>query len=164
MCGFICLAVTLSISFCQAGSVRGRSGGYNSKRNYYGSQQPAAPAPTQAPAITPKEYLDKKSGFSTFGIIAIIFVVIVSCLAFYYGIMCYPFLCRDEKKYRFMDVSSTITAATSRSIQSIENYPADEKHGHNNDVHNFKWNQNRWIWVLGKLMEEVNKDLYVRDI
>ncbi|XP_065357712.1 uncharacterized protein LOC135951896 [Calliphora vicina] len=131
------LIVTLSISFCQAGSVRGRSSGYSSKRNYYGSQQQPQ-QPTQAPAITPKEYLDKKSGFSTFGIIAIIFVVIVSCLAFYYGIMCYPFLCRDEKKYRFMDVSSTITAATSRSIQSIENYPDDQKHGQINDVHSFK--------------------------
>lgn len=58
----------------------------------------------------------------------------MSCLAFYYGIMCYPFLCRDEKKYRFMDVSSTITAATSRSIQSIENYPDDhQKHGQHNE-------------------------------
>lgn len=121
--------------YCQAGKLgRGRSGSSNSQRSYlYGSQNPVQ-QPTQAPAITPKEYLDKKSGFSTFGIIAIIFVVIMSCLAFYYGIMCYPFLCRDEKKYRFMDVSSTITAATSRSIQSIENYPDDhQKHGQHNE-------------------------------
>lgn len=126
----------MSISYCQAGSIRGRSNGYGSKRTYYGSQHSTQTTP--APAITPKEYLDKKSGFTTFGIIAIIFVVIVSCLAFYYGIMCYPFLCRDEKKYRFMDVSSTITATTSRSIQSIENYPDDQKHGPINDVHSFK--------------------------
>lgn len=132
---FSSVAVTLSLSYCQAGSVRGRSTSYSSKRGYYGSQQPSQP--TQAPGLTPKEFLDKESGFSTFGIIAIIFVVIVGCLALYYGIMCYPFLCRDEKKYRFMDVSSTITAATSSSIQSIENYP-DEKHGQINDVHSFK--------------------------
>ncbi|XP_013104520.1 uncharacterized protein LOC106085048 [Stomoxys calcitrans] len=130
--------VTLSFNYCcQAGNVgRSRSSSSNSqRRNHYGSQVPQS---TQAPAITPKEYLDKKSGFSTFGIIAIIFVVIVSCLVFYYGIMCYPFLCRDEKKYRFMDVSSTITAATSRSIQSIENFPEDQKHGQHNDEHRFK--------------------------
>jgi len=84
--------------------------------------------PTTTPAPpTPKEYLDSRAGISTFGIIAIIFTVIVLCLVFYYGIICYPLLFRDEKKYRFMDVSSTITAATSRSIQSIENYP-DQKH------------------------------------
>ncbi|XP_073820595.1 uncharacterized protein [Musca autumnalis] len=135
----VLLIVTLSF-YCQAGNVgRGRSGVSNSRRLYY-SQNPKQQQPTQAPAITPKEYLDKKSGFSTFGIIAIIFVVIISCLGFYYGIMCYPFLCRDEKKYRFMDVSSTITAATSRSIQSIENYPEEQKHAqqHNNEEHRFK--------------------------
>lgn len=133
------VAVALSFSCCQSGSVRGRSSSYNSKRNYYGSQQPQQPVQsTQTSSITPKEYLDKKSGFSTFGIISIIFVVIVGCLAFYYGILCYPFLCRDEKKYRFMDVSSTITAATSRSIQSIEHYPDDQKHGQINDGHSFK--------------------------
>ncbi|EDW11653.1 uncharacterized protein LOC6576215 [Drosophila mojavensis] len=90
------------------------------------------PTPTtSSPApLTAKEYLDSKSSFSTFGIIAIIFSIIVVSLVFYYGIMCYPFLCRDDKKYRFMDVSSTITAATSRSIQSIENYPVDQKHHH----------------------------------
>ncbi|XP_075152846.1 uncharacterized protein LOC142226628 [Haematobia irritans] len=128
--------VTLSCDYyCEAGNVGRSRSSSSQKRNYYGSQQAQ---PTQAPAITPKEYLDKNSGFSTFGIIAIIFVVIVSCLAFYYGIMCYPFLCRDEKKYRFMDVSSTITAATSRSIQSIENYPDDQKHGQHNEEHRFK--------------------------
>ncbi|KAH8404782.1 hypothetical protein KR222_001638, partial [Zaprionus bogoriensis] len=72
--------------------------------------------------------LDSKSSFSTFGIICIIFVIILLSLAFYYGIMCYPLIFRNDKKYRFMDVSSTITAATSRSIQSIENYPVDQKH------------------------------------
>lgn len=139
---WLVVSVTLSFNYyCQAGNVgRGRSGISNSRRSYYGSQNPKQQQPTQAPAITPKEYLDKKSGFSTFGIIAIIFVVIISCLAFYYGIMCYPFLCRDEKKYRFMDVSSTITATTSRSIQSIENFPEDQKHAqqHNNEEHRFK--------------------------
>ncbi|ALC39488.1 CG4455 [Drosophila busckii] len=97
-------------------------------RGYYGRTTSTTTPPP--PPQTPREYLDSKSGFSTFGIIALIFVVIVLALAFYYGIMCYPFLCRDDKKYRFMDVSSTITAATSRSIQSIENYPVDQKHHH----------------------------------
>ncbi|XP_017487244.1 PREDICTED: uncharacterized protein LOC108375610 [Rhagoletis zephyria] len=105
----------------------GRPSNYGGHRGYFGGYQPTPPAATEPPQ-TPKEYLDKKSGFSTFGIISIIFVIILACLVFYYGIMCYPFLCRDEKKYRFMDVSSTITSATSRSIQSIENFPVDQKH------------------------------------
>ncbi|KAH8317674.1 uncharacterized protein [Drosophila bipectinata] len=99
-------------------------------RSNYGRRYKTTEAPTTTtPPPTPKEYLDSRAGISTFGIIAIIFTVIVICLVFYYGIICYPLLCRDEKKYRFMDVSSTITAATSRSIQSIENYP-DQKHHH----------------------------------
>lgn len=81
---------------------------------------------TSPTSLTPKEYLDRKSGFSTFGIISVIFVIIVACLAFYYGIICYPLLCRDEKKY-YTDGSSTITAATSCSIQSIDNYPDDQQ-------------------------------------
>lgn len=85
---------------------------------------------TTEPPQTYKDELTAKSGLSTFGIIAIIFTIIVFALAFYYGVMCYPLLCRNDKKYRFMDVSSTITAATSRSIQSIENYPVDQKHHH----------------------------------
>ncbi|KAL9927533.1 uncharacterized protein ACN427_001146 [Glossina fuscipes fuscipes] len=120
------LIVTFTCKDSQAGRTSGRTSGYNSRRHYYGSQAPQQP-PSQTPALTPKEYLDKKSGFSTFGIISIIFVIIMGCLAFYYGIMCYPVLCRDEKKYRFMDVSSTITADTARSIQSIDQYPDDQK-------------------------------------
>ncbi|KAH8412393.1 hypothetical protein KR009_001787 [Drosophila setifemur] len=98
-------------------------------RSYGRKYKPTEPPTTTTLPPTPKEYLDSRAGLSTFGIIAIIFTVIVFCLIFYYGIICYPLLCRDEKKYRFMDVSSTITAATSRSIQSIENYP-DPKHHH----------------------------------
>ncbi|XP_017056493.1 uncharacterized protein LOC108098223 [Drosophila ficusphila] len=98
-------------------------------RSYRRGYKTTEPPTTTPPPQTPKEYLDSRTGISTFGIIAIIFTVIVLCLVFYYGIICYPLLCRDEKKYRFMDVSSTITAATSRSIQSIENYP-DQKHHH----------------------------------
>ncbi|XP_033172749.1 uncharacterized protein LOC117149960 [Drosophila mauritiana] len=97
----------------------------NNPRGYKATEPPTT---TQSPP-TAKEYLDSQTGISTFGIIAIIFTVIVLCLVFYYGIICYPLLCRDEKKYRFMDVSSAITAATSRSIQSIGNYP-DQKHHH----------------------------------
>ncbi|XP_022214786.1 uncharacterized protein LOC111069173 [Drosophila obscura] len=100
-----------------------------SRNSYYRGYKVEEAPPTTPPPQTPKEYLDSRAGISTFGIILIIFTVIVLGLIFYYGIICYPLLCRDEKKYRFMDVSSTITAATSRSIQSIENYP-EQKHHH----------------------------------
>ncbi|EDV94170.1 uncharacterized protein LOC6570209 [Drosophila grimshawi] len=113
---------------CMISNVDGYSRAYRNQRTSTTTTTSTTPAPQ-----TPKEYLDSKSSFSTFGIISIIFTIIVLSLVFYYGIMCYPLLCRDDKKYRFMDVSSTITAATSRSIQSIENYPVDQKH--NNHHH-----------------------------
>ncbi|XP_054742573.1 uncharacterized protein LOC129247465 [Anastrepha obliqua] len=127
MCKSAFLIALLVIATCHFSTLHaGRPSNSAGRRSYYGGYQPAPPVTTEQPQ-TPKEYLDKKSGFSTFGIISIIFLIILACLAFYYGIMCYPFLCRDEKKYRFMDVSST-TSATSRSIQSIENFPVDQKH------------------------------------
>ncbi|CAD6991257.1 uncharacterized protein LOC101450283 [Ceratitis capitata] len=117
----LCIIATCHFTSINAGRTAGR-------RGYYGGYQPTPAPQVTEPPQTPKEYLDRKSGFSTFGIITIIFFIILACLIFYYGIMCYPLLCRDEKKYRFMDVSSTITSATSRSIQSIENFPVDQKH------------------------------------
>ncbi|KAM8715715.1 hypothetical protein ACLKA7_002719 [Drosophila subpalustris] len=117
--------VLVFASSCLISTVHSYQYGYISRR----TSTTTTPPPTEA-LLTPKEYLDSKSGFSTFGIIAIIFTIIVLSLVFYYGVMCYPLLCRDDKKYRFMDVSSTITTATSRSIQSIENYPVDQKHHH----------------------------------
>lgn len=123
----ICLLFAIHLSECGTYGREGGRSGYVGRRNHYMNSAPVPPPqPTLPP--TPKEYLDAKSNFSTFGIISIIFVVIMSALVFYYGIMCYPFLCASEKKYHFMDVSSTMTTATSRSIQSIENFPVDQKH------------------------------------
>ncbi|XP_030557222.1 uncharacterized protein LOC115760151 [Drosophila novamexicana] len=121
-CNLYMLGLLLVASACLISNVDGYRQGYRRAST-------STPTTTTPPPQTPKEYLDSKSSFSTFGIIAIIFTCIVISLAFYYGIMCYPLLCREDKKYRFMDVS-TITAATSRSIQSIENYPVDQKHNH----------------------------------
>lgn len=126
---FLLISLLLALNLSECGNY-GRYGGrsdYVGQRNkYIGSAPIPPPEPTLPP--TPKEYLDAKSGFSTFGIISIIFAVIMCALVFYYSIMCYPFLCTSEKKYHFMDVSSTMTTATSRSIQSIENFPEDQKH------------------------------------
>ncbi|XP_055919719.1 uncharacterized protein LOC129951536 [Eupeodes corollae] len=125
---FLLISLLLAIhsSECGVSGRDGRSGlvgrRYNNRYN--------VPAPPPQPTLppTPKEYLDAKSSFSTFGIISIIFAIIMCALVFYYSIMCYPFLCASEKKYHFMDVSSTMTTTTSRSIQSIENFPVDQKH------------------------------------
>lgn len=54
--------------------------------------------------------------------------IIVAGFTIYYSVICYPFLCKNEQAYQFMEVSSTITGATSRSIQSIENFQSDHKH------------------------------------
>lgn len=144
-------AVLVSNNCCSAGRIPSKSSivpsAYESSRRHYysggegNSQHNALNNGTpggqssSSSSMTPKEYLDRKSGLTTFGIISIIFVIIVACLAFYYGIICYPLLCRDEKKY-YTDGSSTITAATSCSIQSIDNYPDDhQKHMEQKNVY-----------------------------
>ncbi|XP_014103119.1 uncharacterized protein [Bactrocera oleae] len=125
MCRNAFVIALLIIATCQFSTLHaGRTSG---RRGYYGGYQPTPPPATELPQ-TPKEYLDKNSSYSTFGVITIIFFIIMACLIFYYGILCYPFLCREEKKYSYMDASSTITSATSHSIQSIENFPVDQKH------------------------------------
>lgn len=131
MCRKAFVIVLLIIATCQFSTLHaGRTAG---RRGYYGGYQPT-PAPTTEPPQTPKEYLDKNSSYSTFGVIAIIFLIIMVCLIFYYGILCYPLLCREEKTYGYMDASSTITSTTSHSIQSMENFSVDQKHWENHNV------------------------------
>lgn len=100
---------------------------YDSRRlSYYDPLYQAGPSVGVLPSATAaKEILNSKSGFTTFGIIAILFVVILCCLIFYYGIICYPLLCKSKKTYQFMNASSTIIT---RSMQSIDNFPVDQKH------------------------------------
>uniref|UniRef100_T1GXR7 Uncharacterized protein n=1 Tax=Megaselia scalaris TaxID=36166 RepID=T1GXR7_MEGSC len=92
-----------------------------SRRSFVGSRNryissKNRPTTTTLPP-TPKEILDQH-GISMFTLILLITLFLLAAIGFYYTVMCYPFLCSNEKNYNFMDVSSTMTAATSRSINS----------------------------------------------
>lgn len=100
-------------------------GGGSGSRRYVGYRNRYLSAKNQPTTTTlpptPKEILNQH-GISMFTLILLITLGLLAAIGFYYTVMCYPFLCSNEKNYNFMDVSSTMTAATSRSINSIEKY------------------------------------------
>ncbi|KAL5280365.1 hypothetical protein ACFFRR_004385 [Megaselia abdita] len=98
---------------------------YVGYRNRYLSAKNKPTTTTLPP--TPKEILNQH-GISMFTLILLITLGLLAAIGFYYTVMCYPFLCSNEKNYNFMDVSSTMTAATSRSINSIEKYDENFPH------------------------------------
>ncbi|XP_055390578.1 uncharacterized protein LOC129619360 [Condylostylus longicornis] len=104
------------------GASQSRSSFVGKRNSNMGHNIPTTSSTISGP-LTSKEYLQDKGTFSAFTLILVIILVTVLALVVYYSVLCYPFLCRTEKNYQFMDVSSTITSATSRSMQSIENFP-----------------------------------------
>lgn len=66
-------------------------------------------------------------GLSAWGLITIIIVVILLGMAGYYGIMCYPLICRKEEHYNMMhDAASTSSSGTPNPSTEYEKY---EKQG-----------------------------------
>lgn len=131
-----CFLVDIHVSECGVygrsgssfgGGNSGRSSSYNARRYSGSSYDGAEPYPEAAKQKGAAPRTSKSSGFSAWGLIMIITTVIILGFGAYYGIICYPFFCKHERTYQFMDASSTITGATSRSIQSIENFQHDQK-------------------------------------
>lgn len=52
------------------------------------------------------------SGLSAWGLISIIMFIIAIGMAAYYGIICYPIICREERHYDLMDGASTTASAS----------------------------------------------------
>lgn len=50
-------------------------------------------------------------GLSAWGLITIIMLVIIIGMGGYYGIICYPLICKDERNYDIMDAASTTASA-----------------------------------------------------
>lgn len=52
------------------------------------------------------------TGISAWGIITIIVLVILLGMGGYYGIICYPLICKQERNYDIMDGASTTASTT----------------------------------------------------
>lgn len=57
------------------------------------------------------------SGLSAWGIIALILLVILLGMGGYYGILCYPIVCKHERMYDIMDAASTSSGTPTRSTE-----------------------------------------------
>lgn len=64
---------------------------------------------------TPKPLYMSRSGLSAWGIITLILVVILLGMIGYYGIICYPFICSQNRSYGMMDSESTSSGTPTRS-------------------------------------------------
>lgn len=51
------------------------------------------------------------SGLSAWGLITIIMLIIIIGMGGYYGIICYPLICKEERNYDIMDAASTTASA-----------------------------------------------------
>lgn len=58
------------------------------------------------------------SGMSAWGLITIIMLVILFGMGGYYGIICYPLICKEERNYDIMDGASTTASANTPTRSS----------------------------------------------
>lgn len=58
-----------------------------------------------------------RSGLSAWGIITIILLVILLGMGAYYGVLCYPIVCKHERMYDIMDAGSTSSGTPTRSTE-----------------------------------------------
>lgn len=58
------------------------------------------------------------TGLSAWGLITIIMLIIGIGMAGYYGILCYPFVCKEERNYDIMDAASTTASANTPTRSS----------------------------------------------
>lgn len=58
-----------------------------------------------------------RSGLSAWGIIVLILLVILLGMGGYYGILCYPIVCKNERLYDIMDAASTSSGTPTRSTE-----------------------------------------------
>lgn len=59
----------------------------------------------------------RTGGLSAWGIITLIIFVILIVMGGYYGILCYPLVCKKDQNYYIMDRASTSTGTPTRSTE-----------------------------------------------
>lgn len=92
------------------------NGGGGARRNGYINQidQP------QAGALNNKNLPRTGTGISAWGLITIIMLIIVIGMGGYYGILCYPLICKEERNYDIMDAASTTASANTPTRSDFE--------------------------------------------
>lgn len=60
----------------------------------------------------------ESTGLSAWGLITIIMLIIGIGMAGYYGIICYPLICKEERNYDIMDAASTTASANTPTRSS----------------------------------------------
>lgn len=65
----------------------------------------------QTGPMNAKNFPRTGSGLSAWGLITIIMLIIVIGMGGYYGILCYPLICKEERNYDIMDAASTTASA-----------------------------------------------------
>lgn len=95
-------------------NVNGGGGGVGTRPNGYINQidQP------QTGALNNKNLPRNSSGISAWGLITIIMLIIVIGMGGYYGILCYPLICKEERNYDIMDAASTTASANTPTRSS----------------------------------------------
>lgn len=58
------------------------------------------------------------SGLSAWGLITLIMLIIGICMGAYYGVICYPLICKEERNYDLMDAASTTVSANTPTRSS----------------------------------------------
>lgn len=81
------------------------------------------------------------SGWSAWGIIGLILFIILLGMGAYYGMLCYPIVCKHERMYDIMDSNSTSSGTPTRSTEF-------EKMGNYSSRSTTPSKSNDWIcWV-----------------
>lgn len=105
------------MAYNQAGASQYGNYNYNTKQNVnsnVGNRQNAYVNQMDQPqtgATTNKLLPRSGSGISAWGLITIIMLIIVIGMGGYYGILCYPLICKEERNYDIMDAASTTASA-----------------------------------------------------
>lgn len=83
----------------------------------YGNRRKSADQPNDQPTTENPKATYTRSGLSAWGIIALILLVILLGMGGYYGILCYPIVCKQERMYDIMDGASTSSGTPTRTTE-----------------------------------------------
>lgn len=87
--------------------------------NNYKTNDQEMVAQNESPGITrSKSYSTAGSGLSAWGLITIIMVIIGIGMGAYYGTICYPLICKEERNYDLMDAASSTASANTPTRSS----------------------------------------------
>lgn len=130
----ICVFVRTVFDRVECGAFNGRSGGYRSGSQYRSSEYQTGnnygnyktnkaqimnqSEMDQNVNVRSKNYSPSGPGLSAWGLITIIMLIIGIGMGAYYGVICYPLICKEERNYDLMDAASTTASANTPTRSS----------------------------------------------